>query len=364
MNGMDPLAGWTVAVTAERRATEQVGLLQSRGANVLLAPTVRAERVGDADLRAITAALVESPPDMWVASTAAGVQGWIATAWSWGLGPALLRTMRGAAVVARGASTAGALVGEGFSVDWHAGGDTLTELLDHLRQRDLTGQRVAVLPHGGEMAWFPQALRELGADVIEVPIYRLGAPDMTASLARLAEAADRRELDAITFTSRAAARNLADVGGPELLEHLAVADVVCACVGPVTAGAARDAGLPGVVVASPSRLGSMIGVLAEHLGARAQRFEMAGERAQLQGARIAIGDREVRLTPRERTLLEAMVAAGGAVLSKRTLSQVAWAGAVSEHAVEVTVNRLRAKLGPAAAALETSNRRGYRLAVA
>jgi len=93
-------------------------------------------------------------------------------------------------------------------------------------------------------------------------------------------------------------------------------------------------------------------------------FEMAGEAARLEGGMLRIGDRELRLTPRERTLLEAMVAAGGAVLSKRTLSQVAWEGAVSEHAVEVTVNRLRAKLGPAAVALETSNRRGYRLAVA
>jgi DNA-binding response OmpR family regulator len=37
---------------------------------------------------------------------------------------------------------------------------------------------------------------------------------------------------------------------------------------------------------------------------------------------------------------------------------------VSEHAVEVAVNRLRVKLGPAAVALETTNRRGYRLAVA
>ncbi len=59
-----------------------------------------------------------------------------------------------------------------------------------------------------------------------------------------------------------------------------------------------------------------------------------------------------------------MAAAGGAVLSKRTLAQLAWTTTVSEHTVEVTVNRLRAKLGPAAVALQTSNRRGYRLAVA
>jgi uroporphyrinogen-III synthase len=362
---MDPLAGWTVAVTAERRAAEQVALLQGRGATVLLTPTVRAERLGDARLRDVTSMLVEHPPDLWVASTAAGVQGWIATAWSWGLGPALLRTMRSAAIVARGASTAGALVGEGFDVDWRAGGDTLVEILDHLRGQGVAGLRVAVLPHGGDMAWFPEALSGLGADVVEVPVYRLRmTPDTESGLARLGDAAGRRELDAITFTSQAAARNLVTFGGPELVDRLAAADVVCACVGPVTAAAARAAGLPGVVTASPSRLGSMIGLLAEHLGAQARCFEIAGQGVRLQGARIIVGDREVRLTPRERTLLEAMVGAGGAVLSKRTLSQLAWAGAVSEHAVEVAVNRLRAKLGPAAAALETTNRRGYRLAVA
>ena len=361
---MDPLAGWTVAVTAERRAAEQVGLLQSRGATVLLAPTVRAERLRDDRLRDVTSTLVANPPDLWVASTAAGVQGWIATAWSWGLGPALLRTLRSATIVARGASTAGALVGEGLDVDWRAGGDTLVEILDHLRRSGVAGRRVAVLPHGGDMAWFPQALRDLGAEIVEVPVYRLGAPDMEAGLARLGDAAARRELDAVTFTSQAAARNLVAFGGSELVDRLAAAGVVCACVGPVTAAAAVDAGLPGVVTAAPSRLGSMIGLLAEQLGARARCFEVAGHAVRVQGARIVIDDREVRLTPRERTLLEAMVSAGGAVLSKRTLSQMAWTSPVSEHTVEVTINRLRAKLGPAATALETSNRRGYRLAVA
>ena len=72
---MDPLAGWTVAVTAERRANEQVELLQRRDATVLLVPTVRAERVDDATVRAATAAVVERPPDLWIASSAPAVQG-------------------------------------------------------------------------------------------------------------------------------------------------------------------------------------------------------------------------------------------------------------------------------------------------
>jgi uroporphyrinogen-III synthase len=361
---MDPLAGWTVAVTAERRAREQVELLRRRGATVMLVPTVRAERVDDATLRSATAAVVERAPDIWVACTAAGVQGWIATAWSWGLGPALVGTLRGATILARGASTAGALVGEGFEVDWRAGADTLSELLDHLRDRGIAGRRVAVLPHGGDMGSFSEALRALGADVSEVPVYRLGAAPPDAGLTRLGDAASLGELDAITFTSRAAARNLVAAGGPDLVERLSAAGVACACVGPVTADAARAAGLAGVITAEPSRLGSMIGLLAEHLGRRGREFEIAGLALRVQGARVSVAGAEVRLTPRERTLLAAMMAAGGAVQSKRTLAQLAWAGAVSEHTVEVTMNRLRAKLGPAAVALETSNRRGYRLAVA
>ncbi len=361
---MDPLAGWTVAVTAERRAGEQAELLQRRGATVLLVPTVRAERVDDAVVRAATTSVVQRPPDLWVAASAPGVQGWIGTAWSWGLGPALLRTLRGATILARGASTAGALVGEGFDVDWRAGADTLSGLLENLAERGIAGRRVAVLLHGSDMTWFARALEGLGAEVTEIPIYRLTTPELASGLVRLREAAALRELDAVTFTSQAAARNLTTHGGPELLHRLTANHVVCACVGPVTAAAARAAGLPGVVTAEPSRLGSMIGLLAQHLGRRGREFHVAGLPVRLQGARVAVDGREIGLTPRERTLLEAMLAAGGAVLSKRTLSQLAWSTAVSEHAVEVTVNRLRAKLGPAAVALETSNRRGYRLGIA
>ncbi len=361
---MDPLAGWTVAVTAEGRAREQVELLQRRGATVLVVPTVRAERVDDSVLRAATASVVDRPPDLWVACTARGVQGWVATAWSWGLGPDLTRALRGATIVARGVSTAGALVGEGFDVDWRAGADTLAGLLDHLSARGVAGLRIGVLPPGGEMAWFGEALRGLGAEVTEVPVYRVVTPELDGALPRLRDAAALRELDAVTFTSRAAARNLVAAGGPALIDSLAAAGVVCACVGPLTAEAARDGGLANVVTAEPTRLGSMIGLLAEHLGRRARAFDVAGLDLRIQGARVSVGGSQVRLTPRERTLLEAMIAAGGAVMSKRTLAQVAWAGAVSEHTVEVTMNRLRSKLGPAAVALQTSNRRGYRLAVA
>ena len=178
LGGWTPWPGRTVAVTAERRsaAASRSSCSKRRNATVLLVPTVRAERVDDATLRSATASIIYSPLELWVASSAAAVQGWIATAWSWGLGPTLMRTLRGATALPRGASTAGALVGEGFDVDSQVSADTLAELVDHLAGRGIAGKRVAVLLHGSDMTWFAYVRRQLGAEVTEVPVYRLNAP--------------------------------------------------------------------------------------------------------------------------------------------------------------------------------------------
>src|SRR5207249_3932795 len=101
---------------------------------------------------------------------------------------------------------------------------------------------------------------DLGADVVEVPVYRLGAPAMETGPARLGEAAARRELDAVTFTSQAAARNLVAFGGAELVDRLAAAGVVCACVGPVTAAAAREPGPAAAALETTNRRGYRLAV--------------------------------------------------------------------------------------------------------
>src|SRR5205085_8043664 len=61
---MGPLGGFTIAVTAERRAAEQIDLLERRGARVVHAPTVRGVPMDDdGPVRQATEALVAVPPD-------------------------------------------------------------------------------------------------------------------------------------------------------------------------------------------------------------------------------------------------------------------------------------------------------------
>jgi uroporphyrinogen-III synthase len=264
-------------------------------------------------------------------------------------------------VRARGAKAVGVLAGEDVPVAWRAPAETMDEVLDALRAAGLRGRRIGVQLHGGDCSDLLAALAAEGAEVVAVPVHRTGPAPTTRAAERLATSAARGELDAITFTSAAAVAALAAVEG--LVDDLHRGAVTCACVGPVTAAAARDAGLPDVVTAAPARLGSMLRTLGERLAERGRTLEVAGVELRHQGSHLAVDGAEVRLTPRERRLLEVMLATEGAVLSKERLASTAWDAPVDEHTVEVAINRLRRKLGPAALALETTNRRGYRIAI-
>jgi len=358
---VDPLAGWTIAITAERRAPEQADLLQRRGADVVLAPLVASVPAADADVRAATAALLERPLDAIVVASGVGLRAWMAMAWTWGLGEQLTDALCATEVHARGGKAAGALLSEGIDALRRTPAETLSEVLRDLMARGVEGRRIGVQAHGGDMSWFLEVLTAAGATVVPVEVYRTEPRSEPRGADALALAARKGTLDGITFTSPMAVAGLAALDG--VLDDLRQSAVVCACVGPVTAAAAHDAGLPGIVAAAPHRMGSMVRVLGERLEARGRSLHVAGVTVRQQGSRLAIGEEEARLTPRERRLLEVMLATDGAVVSKERLASIAWDTAVDAHTVEVTVNRLRRKLGPAAAALETSNRRGYRIAV-
>src|SRR5690349_12960865 len=109
---MDPLAGWTIAVTCDRRADEQAELLQRRGADVVLVPLVASQPVAEDEVRAATQRVLSGPLDVLVATTGVGMRSWLAMAWAWGLGDDLIERLRAVEVRSRGAKTLGSLVSE------------------------------------------------------------------------------------------------------------------------------------------------------------------------------------------------------------------------------------------------------------
>ena len=79
-----PLAGFTVGVTAARRAEELGVLIQRRGGSVVHAPALRIVQLADdAELLTATKELIDRVPDVVVATTAIGFRGWVEAAEGW-----------------------------------------------------------------------------------------------------------------------------------------------------------------------------------------------------------------------------------------------------------------------------------------
>jgi uroporphyrinogen-III synthase len=95
------------------------------------------------------------------------------------------------------------------------------------------------------------------------------------------------------------------------------------------------------------------------------RIALEDHSLELRGRSVLVDGVEVPgISQREHGVLRALVDRRGAVVSKSSLLADVWGEGDDEHVVEVTVARLRGRLGDAGSHIETVVRRGYRLAVA
>jgi uroporphyrinogen-III synthase len=363
------LAGWTIGVTADRRAGEQIELLERRGARVVHAPTIRTIALHEnAELRAATETIVRDPPSLVVLTTGVGARAWFDAADALGLGDALLAVLERASIVARGPKAAGAALTAGLRVVWQAATARTDEVVAYVADRCAAGDRMAVQLDGRAEPVLATALRDRGADVVAVPVYRWTMPDDDAPARRLVAAACAHQVDAITFTSAPAFSNCMAVAqrsgcGDEFVAALG-GPVRSVTVGPVCSDAQRHAGVEPAVEPGRARLGAMVLALAHHacLADATDAVTVGRRRVVLRAGAAVIDDRTVELPPRERTLLAALLAQREAVVTKAALRRGAWPleQAVDDHAVEMAVGRLRKRLD-GLLQVAVVPRRGYHL---
>ncbi|MEI7034942.1 uroporphyrinogen-III synthase [Streptomyces pratensis] len=361
-----PLAGFTVGVTAARRAEELGALLERRGAAVLHAPALRIVQLADdSELLRSTQELIDHAPDVAVATTAIGFRGWIEAADGWGIGDALLDRLRGVELLARGPKVKGAIRAAGLTEAWSPESESMAEVLDHLLAEGVEGRRVALQLHGEPLPGFVESLKAAGADVVVVPVYRWMPPLDIAPLDRLLDTAAARGLDAITFTSAPAAASFlgrAETRGllPEVVGALRD-DVLVACVGPATALPLQARGIP---TAQPERfrLGPLVQLLCSRLPGTARVLPVAGHRVEIRGHAVIVDDEVRAVPPAGMALLRALARRPGWVVARADLLRALPGSGTDEHAVETAMARLRSALG-AHRLIQTVVKRGYRLAL-
>lgn len=242
------LAGRTILVT---RPAEQAALLvrelERRGARVLVAPTIRLIPARSA---ALTAALKELTAGRfdWITLTSA----------------ATVDVLRDRLASPREVRAQVATIGDGTAAAFRrwARRDpdlqpatfttaTLARVFPRGSGRVLTA-RADIAPEGLE-----DALVRKGWEAVRVDAYRTL---LATSLPRGArDALHRGEVDAVTFTSASTVRGFVNALGA------AKGTPKVVCIGPVTAAAARDAGLRPAVVAKPHTIEGLVAALERAL---------------------------------------------------------------------------------------------------
>lgn len=361
-----PLAGYTVGVTAARRADELGTMLERRGAAVLHGPAIRIVPLADdTRLREATLELIERPPDITVATTGIGFRGWVEAADGWGLGEDLLAALSGGRLIARGPKARGAIRASGLVDEWSPPSESSAEVLDYLLDGGVDGLRIAVQLHGEPLPDVVEALTVAGAEVVEVPVYRWEPPADLAPMDRVTDAALSGGVDVLVFTSApAAASLLARAKERGVRDELIAAmrgPILTLCVGPVTAGPLEAVDVP-TVQPQRSRLGAMVRRLEAELPARVRRLPVAGHWLELRGHAVLVDGQLRAVPPTGMALLRVLARRPGRVVARAELLRALPGGGGDEHAVETAVARLRSALG-VPSLVQTVVKRGYRLAL-
>ncbi|SFD97575.1 uroporphyrinogen-III synthase [Actinopolyspora alba] len=358
-----PLTGFTVGVTAARRAEELATMLRRRGAEVQHGPAIRILPLADdRELFEASRNLADRPVDKVVVTTGIGFRGWLEAAEGWGLAAELARHLSEARLLTRGPKSTGALRAAGFHETWCPDSESNSEILHGLLEEGVRGQRIAVQLHGRRMPEFTEELRAAGAEVIEIPVYRWAAPLDIGPLDGLVDAAVNRRIDALAFTSAPAVTSMLELarhtGRWEGLLTAFREHVVAACVGPVCAQPLREIDVT-VTFPERARLGSLVRSLSHSLPQRGEYLRIGGREVELRGQGVLV-DGELRpVSPVPMALLRKLAERPGRVVSREELVAALPNGG-EEHAVETAIGRLRTALG-ARRLVQTVVKRGYRL---
>ena len=249
---MSPLTGKRIVVTRARsQAADLDGLLRAGKAEVILFPTIEITPLEDT-----------TKLDGALDNLAAGIYSWVIFTSINGVGACRDRLSQTghsipdvlchARVAAIGPATAQALESLGVHVDFVPQEYVAERILEGLGS--VAGQGI-LLPRA-EIARpaLAEALAKSGAHVDEIPVYHTLQPDPDP----VGLAALREGVDAITFTSSSTVRNFVELAGRE------IGQAKVACIGPITAGTARELGLPVDITAREYTIPGLARALKEY----------------------------------------------------------------------------------------------------
>ena len=254
-----PLFGRGIVVTRpEEQAGEFVRLLAAEGAQAIVFPTIRIAPPASWD--ALDRALGNLGSYHWLVFTSAnGVKHFFARLRDRG---GDIRDLKGIRVCTIGPATAAAVEGLGIRVDLVPGEYISEGVVRAFESVDLAGRRV-LLPRAAEARdVIPEGLAKRGASVDVVTAYRTVRSERRKE--DLQALLDAGSVDVVTFTSPSTVVNFKKIMGDDPLPER----VRIACIGPVTAAAAKKQGFAVDIYQETFTIPGMVEALVNYFAAK------------------------------------------------------------------------------------------------
>ena len=283
------LSGLIVGVTGSRRASELARIIRAFGGIPYVAPTIGIEvnqRINE-EAGYFARKILKEKVDYAIFMTGPGVYSLMSAARNLGIEQDLIQILQEVTVVARSLKPKEALAMHGIKTKIVPEDNTSKGIAQLLRHRGLAGKRVFILWHGSYSSelkteleaegavvfesltyMYSTGLNKDGADILKTMGYEYIPPEETKVL-KLIEDISIANLDAITFTSPPAARELFKIasqhGLNESLRTSLNTSVIVVAIGPSTQKALEENDVRVDVMPTMYKMGSMIKSLSDYL---------------------------------------------------------------------------------------------------
>ncbi len=264
-----PFAGLRVAAFESRMSGPIADLITRHGGQPVEAPSLREIPIGEnAEALAFAKTLLAGQFDMAIFLTGVGTRYLAQAIETRYPRPDWIDALRRITVVARGPKPLAALRELQARVDvqipepntWH---EILATLDD---QFELAKLRIAVQEYGEPNPDLTEGLRQRGAEVTRVPVYRWALPEDTGPLRRAIDEIVEGRIGAVLFTSAQQVVHLLEVaremGREEVLRDALERRVVVGSVGPTTSERLRGLGLPVDIEPEHPKMGHLVAAVA------------------------------------------------------------------------------------------------------
>lgn len=259
--------GLRVLSLESRHAKEINRLIETYGGRPFVVPALREVRLEpNSHATDFAAGLLDEQFDSVIFLTGAGIRGLFRTIDSAYPREQIVEALKANQLIARGPKPASALTEFGLKPDlvapepntWR---EVLRVLDENAGPQRMNGLRIAVQEYGVPCTGLLTGLRERGARVTRVPVYRWSLPEDRAALQEAARRLAAGEIDVILLTAAVQVEHLLQVASELGLEESLrgkLDRMVIASVGPTTSEHLGAVGLRADIEASHPRIGSLV----------------------------------------------------------------------------------------------------------